>query len=288
MNIPTRFHIIDIGFDYDKENKKHIPTIKIGFPDNDWKARDAFADYLKAAPAQTQGKVLTDDATREEAPPNNLPNWSECLLRVENSAFIAKRIAEGGHKAEPDSKLADELHRFIYEYDDADPYRSAWFLHRLEKLLDETRARAIITASTSKGGNEMSNPVEVLAASLYAAIHNNLSSIAVPEYDFSVRPKVLTGNVKHHRPTTYDCEVTMFSQMWGSTALGFGGVGGQAMTSAYTVIVESGGEYCVYFGGRFAYLVTKPNEQFRKDIAEQRLCEVSKAHSRYARGKNNG
>ena len=87
------------------------------------------------------GKPISDEETnREEAPPNSLPNWSECALRVENSDFIEKRVAGGGYGAEPDSLLASELHRFIYEYDDADPYRSAWFMHRLEKLLDETRA----------------------------------------------------------------------------------------------------------------------------------------------------
>ncbi len=56
----------------------------------------------------------------EQALPNSLPNWSECALRVKNSEFIAKRVTEGGYGADPDSKLANELHRFIYEYDDAD------------------------------------------------------------------------------------------------------------------------------------------------------------------------
>lgn len=83
------------------------------------------------------------DGEREVAPPNNLPNWAECKLRVENSKFINKRVADGGHGAEQDSKLAKELHRFIHEYDEKDPYRSSWFLHRLEKLLDETRIEAL-------------------------------------------------------------------------------------------------------------------------------------------------
>lgn len=75
----------------------------------------------------------------DPAPPNNLPQWDECALRVSNSKFIAQRVAEGGYGAEPDSMLATELHRFIYEYDDADPYLSAWFLHRLELVLTEAR-----------------------------------------------------------------------------------------------------------------------------------------------------
>jgi hypothetical protein len=76
----------------------------------------------------------------EPAPPNSLPNWDECAMRVANSNFIEKRIAEGGYGAEHDTKLASQLHRFIYEYDDSDPYRSAWFLHRLELLIVEARA----------------------------------------------------------------------------------------------------------------------------------------------------
>lgn len=76
----------------------------------------------------------------EQAPPHNLPSWDECALRVQNSDFIAKRVAEGGYGAEPDSKLANNLHRFIYEYDDSDPYRSAWFMHRLELALKADRA----------------------------------------------------------------------------------------------------------------------------------------------------
>lgn len=77
-----------------------------------------------------------------DAPANNLPDWTECAMRVANSDFIAKRVAEGGYGAEPDSKLANALHRFIYEYDDADPYRSAWFLHRLELVLEEAKLEA--------------------------------------------------------------------------------------------------------------------------------------------------
>lgn len=77
---------------------------------------------------------------RTPAPPNSLPTWGECEVRVKNSDFLAKRRAEGGYGPEADSKLATQLHRFIYEYDDADPYRSAWFLHRLELLLEETKA----------------------------------------------------------------------------------------------------------------------------------------------------
>jgi len=92
---------------------------------------------LNASPTESRPQ---GDAELEQAPCNSLPSYDECKLRVENSDFIAKHIAEGGYGAEPDSLLANQLHRFIYEYDDADPYRSAWFLHRLELLINEVKA----------------------------------------------------------------------------------------------------------------------------------------------------
>lgn len=81
-----------------------------------------------------------------DAPKNNLPTWGECKMRVENSDYIAKRVAGGGYGAEHDDKLASHLHRFIYEYDDADPFRSAWFLHRLELVIKEAKEQALAEA----------------------------------------------------------------------------------------------------------------------------------------------
>ena len=36
-------------------------------------------------------------------------------------------------------------------------------------------------------------------------------------------------------------EINIFDQLWGSTALGFGGIGGQTMTTATTVVLTP---YC--------------------------------------------
>lgn len=46
-------------------------------------------------------------------------------------------------------------------------------------------------------------------------------------------------------------------QMWGSTATGWGGMGGAAMTEQYTVVVENSylGIAGIYWGGQLAYLV---------------------------------
>lgn len=98
-------------------------------------------DRLQPAPAPAQPEKVAVEQ-QLAAPANSLPDWEECQLRVHNSNFIAKRVAEGGYGAEQDSKLATQLHRFIYEYDDAEPYRSAWFLHRLELVLNEVRESA--------------------------------------------------------------------------------------------------------------------------------------------------
>lgn len=96
---------------------------------------------------------------REPAPANNLPDYGECERLVENSAFRARAAAglEGavlttlGQSPEP-----TELHRFIHEYDDADRYRSAWFLHRLEKVVNE--AAALTSPAPSVG-----EPVDIIA-----------------------------------------------------------------------------------------------------------------------------
>lgn len=68
----------------------------------------------------------------------------------------------------------------------------------------------------------------------------------------------------------------MFPQMWSSTALGFGGLGGQAMTTAYVIVLKSDMDYgfCVYFGGRFAYRVEHANNLFFEHINKHNMASV--------------
>jgi hypothetical protein len=86
---------------------------------------------------------MLDADPQEPAPPNTLPSWDECCLIIDNAEF-GKRASAGLEGSvldtPPTTPEPTELHRFIHEYDDADPYRSAWFLHRLERLLNEVRA----------------------------------------------------------------------------------------------------------------------------------------------------
>lgn len=70
----------------------------------------------------------------------------------------------------------------------------------------------------------------------------------------------------------------MFPQVWGDTSLGFGGIGGQVITSAYTtVVVDEYTEWCgVFFGDRLAYVILKPNWMFYADLQNANMESVSK------------
>jgi len=65
----------------------------------------------------------------------------------------------------------------------------------------------------------------------------------------------------------------MFPQVWGSTALGFGGIGGQALTTAYTIVLYCSqiGKFYVYIGGRFAYDVDHRSSKFLEHVKNQNI-----------------
>ena len=68
--------------------------------------------------------------------------------------------------------------------------------------------------------------------------------------------------------------VAFFPQTWGSTALGFSGIGGAAITTAYTVVLKYNNRFAVYFNDRFAYAIDNPNELFKEDLIAQNLAYV--------------
>ena len=74
-------------------------------------------------------------------------------------------------------------------------------------------------------------------------------------------------------------DLYVYPQWWGSTALGFGGIGGQALTQAYTtVIVDTKTKYAgVFFGERLAYAILNPNERFWDDLNMKNMksCDES-------------
>lgn len=71
-----------------------------------------------------------------------------------------------------------------------------------------------------------------------------------------------------------------FDQIWASTALGFGGMGGQAITIARTyVFVLDEKVYntaYVYFAGMFAYKVPI-NKRFEEDLRNHRMASVAES-----------
>lgn len=101
-------------------------------------------------------------------------------------------------------------------------------------------------------------------------------------YRKTKEPRVIEKKRKH---TEHDIGIySMFSQTWGSTALGFNGLGGAAITDAYVIILHSYRGvpgFCVYFGGRFAYYIENPNQQFFNDIQSRNMASVEDAKTVY-------
>lgn len=92
------------------------------------------------------------------------------------------------------------------------------------------------------------------------------------------------GEWKKRRPDESEVRIQMFHQVWGSTALGYGGLGGAAMTPAYTVIVSFHEVSCVYFSsGMLAYAIDRRTQtpegaaKFDTDVAKMNLLPVSQA-----------
>ena len=81
---------------------------------------------------------------------------------------------------------------------------------------------------------------------------------------------------KQERKRSPEFTLTMFKQTWGSTALGFGGIGGQAMTDAYTTVIEDEvhGWAGVFFGERLAYIMYEPNQKFYEDLRNHQMCSA--------------
>ena len=75
-------------------------------------------------------------------------------------------------------------------------------------------------------------------------------------------------------------DMIMFPQTWGSTALGFGGWGGQAVTQEYTTVVKFSPSkiYGVYFSDKFAYIVKKPNKTFADDVNKREMKSAGDSH----------
>jgi len=95
------------------------------------------------------------------------------------------------------------------------------------------------------------------------------------------------GRIEKWQDDPEEYSLISFGQSWASTALGFGGIGGQAITSAQTTIFSDYSHAIVFIGGRFAYHIQNPNEDFWKDVANQGIKKVSQA-SQYEKSTTQG
>ena len=134
----------------------------------------------------------------------------------------------------------------------------------------------------------MENAVQNLSNVFAHAMYEGFPLIEYEDRDWEHYSKTKHAKLitKTRRHTERDIEVyAMFSQTWSSTALGFGGLGGQSITSAYTIVLRSNylGQYCVYFGGRFAYHIKCINQNFIEDVMNREMCAV-KNKSKYYEG----
>lgn len=140
----------------------------------------------------------------------------------------------------------------------------------------------------------LGSPLEPLHQALAAAAHRDLPDIEYEDRDWdswrklsaqeqaeSMRSNKVPVVSRVRRPLMDELKVVMFSQVWGSTALGYGGMGGAAVTPAYTVVVEFKGVWCVYFGhGVLAYKLEAQNmsdqglREFKNDLRDQKLVAV--------------
>lgn len=78
-----------------------------------------------------------------------------------------------------------------------------------------------------------------------------------------------------------DFIVYNFDQLWNSTALGFDGVGGAALTWSRTYVLipkEADHIAYVYFGSRFAYSCPTNTEAFWKDVKTSMMASVNDKH----------
>lgn len=141
--------------------------------------------------------------------------------------------------------------------------------------------------------NYADNPIRDLADCLAHAEYIGFSDIQYEQCDYEAFRNAKTAEEKSNalrltkpatrRPTTRDFGVyAMFTQTWGSTALGHDGMGGAAMTTAHTVVLECyhTGEFLVYFGGTWCYTINRHSKNIDSFVEDCRnRCLESKRKS---------
>lgn len=163
-------------------------------------ARRLHNRYTTLQPAPNKLNADREQVTEVDAPSHSLPDWSECNLRVGNSEWLK----DNDRKPEHDSLTANPLHEFIYEYDDSDAYKSAWFLHRLEKLIGFIKSEQVPTSDVAalvEALEEIINPVRFMQERLEEGEQlNGMAAIQLakdPEYLKDIAKAALTNYHKH-------------------------------------------------------------------------------------------
>ncbi len=127
--------------------------------------------------------------------------------------------------------------------------------------------------------------IDSLAAALHCALLVDLPPVSYQQWTPAMKRKGILAKAAptaQRRPREDECEVHHFLQTWGSTALGFGGIGGSAMTSAYTTVVTCHHVSAVYFAGGYAYTVERCDvHNFLLDLSLHCLASRDKAMVRY-------
>jgi hypothetical protein len=136
------------------------------------------------------------------------------------------------------------------------------------------------------------DPISCLAACIAHAQYVEFSDIEYNRMDYNAVRNAKTDEEKRasmqasvpatRRPTTRDFTVyAMFPQTWGSTALGHGGIGGSAITTAYTVVLECVelSEMLVYFGSTFCYKVNMRGKNFDVFVDDCKMHDLASKHN---------
>lgn len=149
---------------------------------------------------------------------------------------------------------------------------------------------------------QLESPIDAVARAIHHAAFIALPDIHYQKRDLgamkgwsaelrmeAMRKNTVPLSPAVRRPDVAECQVyAMFAQTWGSTALGFGGIGGAAMTPAYTVVVKGQeGHLAVYWAGRFAYVIPPDTptlaqaKALQEDLAQHWTVGRQEAVSRY-------
>jgi hypothetical protein len=145
--------------------------------------------------------------------------------------------------------------------------------------------------------NYAENPITDLANCTAHAQYVGFSDIEYETRDFEAIRNAKTTEERAaamhattpavRRPTVRDFSVyAMFTQTWSSTALGHGGMGGAAMTAAYTIVLECyhTQEFLVYFGGEMCYKVDRRSKNLDAFVED---CKNHNLASKRDSGKYN-